>query len=86
MKEISAYLASRVFGISQSTFCGRARQGSNLKPLAPEANALSIELRAQESPAYQRLSARGLLAVSNKRNTIKLSRAMPPAGTILPVT
>ncbi len=24
----------------------RARQGSNLKPLAPEANALSIELRA----------------------------------------
>ena len=33
--------------VNRTPLLGRARQGSNLKPLAPEANALSIELRAQ---------------------------------------
>jgi hypothetical protein len=65
--------------------CQRSRQGSNLQPLAPEANALSIELRERVCLSYQataeRQAATGSAALRQFHCPQKERRFGPPTGS-----
>src|SRR4051794_22207475 len=60
----------------------RARQDSNLRPLAPEASALSTELRAPARVAYRLrpFGPDGPLALLRGHGGLRADRAARPAG------
>src|SRR4051812_8099549 len=60
----------------------RARQDSNLRPLAPEASALSTELRAPARAAYRLrpFGPDGPLALLRRHGGLRADRAARPAG------